>query len=78
MSSKMARFKQSTFYYFIISYAIILLQLDGNLPKESGKYLKVILGNINVSILDKAAKYDYKDEYERFKLIVNLVGMSIS
>lgn len=52
----------------------ISLQLDGNLPKESGKYLKVILGNINVSILDKAAKYDYKDEYERFKLIVNLVG----
>ena len=52
------------------------MQLDGNLPKESGKYLKVILGNINVSILDKAAKYDYKDEYERFKLIVNLVGMS--
>ena len=51
------------------------MQLDGNLPKESGKYLKVILGNINVSILDKAAKYDYKDEYERFKLIVNLVGM---
>ena len=50
------------------------LQLDGNLPKESGNYLKVILGNINVSILDKSAKYDYKDEYERFKLIVNLVG----
>jgi len=55
-----------------------ITQLDGNLPKESGKYLKVILGNINVSILDKAAKYDYKDEYERFKLIVNLVALALA
>ncbi len=34
----------------------------------------MILGEINVSILDKKAKYDYKDEYERFKLILNVIG----
>lgn len=45
-----------------------------HLTRPSGRYLTLILGAINVSILDKKAKYDYKDQYERFKLIVNLVG----
>ena len=44
------------------------------LPKESGKYLKLILGNVNVSILDQKTRYDYKDQYEQFKLILNIIG----
>lgn len=48
--------------------------MEDSLPRPSGRYLNIILGSINVSILDKKAKYDYKDQYERFKLIVNLVG----
>ncbi|XP_059098184.1 transmembrane protein 120 homolog [Tigriopus californicus] len=51
-----------------------LSQMEDSLPRPSGRYLNIILGGINVSILDKKAKYDYKDQYERFKLIVNLVG----
>lgn len=51
-----------------------LSQMEDSLPRPSGRYLNIILGSINVSILDKKAKYDYKDQYERFKLIVNLVG----
>ena len=47
------------------------------LPKESGKYLKIILGTVNVSILDKKLRYDYKDQYEHFKLIVNIIGIKI-
>ena len=51
-----------------------LSQMEDYLPRESGRYLKVILGNINVSILDKEAKYQYKEQYERFKLILMLAG----
>ena len=48
------------------------------LPQESGRYLKVILGSLNVSILDKDAKSNYKEQYEQFKLTVNIIGMIIS
>ena len=48
--------------------------MESVLPKESGNYLKVILGSVNVTILDQKARYDYKDQYEQFKLIVNLIG----
>ena len=45
-----------------------LYEMESILPKPSGRYLKIILGNINVSILDKNEKFRYKDEYEKFKL----------
>lgn len=48
------------------------------LPRESGTYLKIILGSVNVSILDRKARYDYKDQYEQFKLIVNLIGVVLA
>jgi len=44
------------------------------LPRKSGRYLQVIMGNVDVSILDKNAKYVYKEQYESFKLIINLIG----
>lgn len=52
--------------------------MEDSLPRKSGTYLNIILGDINVSILDKKAKYDYKDQYERFKLIVNLVACVVA
>ena len=51
--------------------------MEQHLPKESGKYLKLILGNVNVSILDQKTRYDYKDQYEQFKLILNIIGMCL-
>merc|ERR1712223_267634 len=55
-----------------------LNQMEQHLPKESGKYLKLILGNVNVSILDQKTRYDYKDQYEQFKLILNIIGFFLS
>ncbi|XP_068222754.1 transmembrane protein 120 homolog [Palaemon carinicauda] len=55
-----------------------LYDMENNIPKPSGLYLKIILGNINVSILNKEDKYRYKDEYEKFKLVINLVAFAIS
>jgi len=51
-----------------------LTQMAETLPKQSGRYLRVIMGNVDVSILDKNEKYKYKEQYESFKLIVNLIG----
>jgi hypothetical protein len=48
--------------------------MEDFLPRESGRYLKTVLGNLNVSILDKDTKYNYKEQYEQFKLTVNIVG----
>uniref|UniRef100_S4RU81 Transmembrane protein 120Aa n=1 Tax=Petromyzon marinus TaxID=7757 RepID=S4RU81_PETMA len=31
-------------------------------------YLNLVLGNVNVTLLSKQAKFAYKDEYEKFKL----------
>merc|ERR1712020_224157 len=55
-----------------------LAQMEQLLPRESGAYLKMVLGSVNVSILDRKARYDYKDQYEQFKLIVNLLGVLIA
>jgi len=44
------------------------------LPKSNGLYLKIILGTINVSILNKNHKFKYKDEYEKFKLVLSGIG----
>jgi len=67
-------------------------------------YLKIILGNVNVSILNKNDKYvlfhvllltvisaalfidlshllcrfRYKDEYEKFKLVLSVIGFVLS
>ena len=48
--------------------------MEDYLPQESGRYLKVILGSLNVSILDKDAKSNYKEQYEQFKLTINIIG----
>ena len=51
--------------------------MEDYLPQESGRYLKVILGSLNVSILDKDAKSNYKEQYEQFKLTINIIGMML-
>jgi len=51
-----------------------LEQMQAILPIKSGRYLRAILGNVDCSILDKNEKYRYKEDYEQFKLIVNLIG----
>lgn len=51
-----------------------LEQMQEGLPTKSGRYLRGIIGNVDCSILDKNEKYQYKEQYEQFKLIVNLIG----
>lgn len=56
-----------------------LSQMEDSLPRESGRYLKIILGTyVNVSILDKERRFNYKDQYEQFKLIVNVIAFGLA
>lgn len=41
--------------------------IEQSLPKQSGTYLKIVLGNVDVSFLNKKDKFRYKDEFEKFK-----------
>ncbi|KAF0287612.1 Transmembrane protein 120 [Amphibalanus amphitrite] len=55
-----------------------LYQMENFLPRENDVYLKVILGSVNVSILNKNDRFKYKDEYEKFKLVLNAISMAIA
>ncbi|XP_014254372.1 transmembrane protein 120 homolog [Cimex lectularius] len=55
-----------------------LNEIAQTLPKPNGMYLKIILGNVNVSILNKNDKFKYKDEYEKFKLVLSVIGFLLS
>ncbi|KAJ3639392.1 hypothetical protein Zmor_002753 [Zophobas morio] len=55
-----------------------LHEIKQTLPQDSGRYLKVILGNVNVSILNKEEKLKYKGDYEKFKLIISVVAFVLA
>ncbi|XP_055370886.1 transmembrane protein 120 homolog [Condylostylus longicornis] len=52
-----------------------LHEIEQSLPRKSGFYLQIILGDVNVSILNRNDKVRYKDDYEKFKLVLNVIGL---
>ncbi|KAF7648747.1 hypothetical protein LDENG_00152330 [Lucifuga dentata] len=48
-------------------------EMEAFLPKKNGLYLSLVLGNVNVTLLNKHAKFAYKDEYEKFKLVLTVI-----
>ncbi|XP_007563055.1 PREDICTED: transmembrane protein 120A-like [Poecilia mexicana] len=48
-------------------------EMEAFLPKKNGLYLTLVLGNINVTLLNKQEKFAYKGEYEKFKLVVTFI-----
>lgn len=48
-------------------------EIEDTLPKSNGFYLNLVLGSINVNLLDRRQQFDYKEQYERFKLSVTSV-----
>ncbi|XP_061660271.1 ion channel TACAN isoform X2 [Syngnathoides biaculeatus] len=47
--------------------------MEAFLPKKNGLYLTLVLGNVNVTLLNKQSKFAYKDEYEKFKLVLTVI-----
>ncbi|KAL3267985.1 hypothetical protein HHI36_007120 [Cryptolaemus montrouzieri] len=62
----------------IMKRRIQLQGIEQTLPKQNGIYLRIILGNVNVSILNKEDKFKYKDEYEKFKLVLSIICLVMS
>ena len=54
--------------------SLYLSRVSDTLPRKD-PYLKVILGGVDVSILNKADKWTYKQEYEKFKFIVTSISL---
>jgi len=55
-----------------------LYEMENSLPKPNGTYLSIIVGNVNTSMLDKNQKFSYKNEYEKFKLVMSLISLGSS
>ncbi|CAG0884417.1 unnamed protein product [Darwinula stevensoni] len=55
-----------------------LTKVQGSLPQPNGRYLSVILGSVNVSIINRDHKFRYKEEYEKFKLTVTVIALVIA
>jgi hypothetical protein len=53
---------------------IYLSSISSTLPHKDS-YLKVILGGVDVSILNHADKWTYKQEYEQFKFIITCISL---
>lgn len=59
----------------IMKREVELQYMEQTLPKKSDRYmLKLILGNIDVSFFTKENKFNYKEDYEKFKLISHSVA----
>ncbi|KAK2823368.1 hypothetical protein Q7C36_019968 [Tachysurus vachellii] len=56
----------------------VFFEMESFLPKKNGLYLSLVLGNVNVTLLNKQAKFAYKDEYERFKLYLTIILLLFS
>ncbi|GFU45107.1 transmembrane protein 120 homolog [Nephila pilipes] len=55
-----------------------LEDIQSVLPCDNGLYLQIILGSVNVTIMNKEDSMKYKEEYERFKLTVTVIILILS
>ncbi|CAH0715429.1 unnamed protein product, partial [Brenthis ino] len=62
----------------IMKRKAMLHEIETTLPKQNSLYLRIILGNVNVSILNKNDKFKYKDDYEKFKLILSAIAFVLA
>lgn len=53
-------------------------EMESFLPKRNGLYLRLVLGDVNVTLLSKQSKFAYKDEYEKFKMFLTVLLLLLS
>uniref|UniRef100_A0A8C2HRS7 Transmembrane protein 120A n=1 Tax=Cyprinus carpio TaxID=7962 RepID=A0A8C2HRS7_CYPCA len=56
----------------------VFFEMEAFLPKKNELYLSLVLGNVNVTLLNKQSKFAYKDEYEKFKLYLTVLLLLFS
>ncbi|VUZ46262.1 unnamed protein product [Hymenolepis diminuta] len=52
---------------------LTLREVEDCLPKQNGLYLRIILGPVDVSFNNKQDKFEYKNNYENFKITVSAI-----
>lgn len=52
---------------------LTLREMEDCLPKQNGLYLRIILGPVDVSFNNKQDKFEYKNNYENFKITVSAI-----
>mmetsp|Transcript_31821 Transcript_31821/g.95693 ORF Transcript_31821/g.95693 Transcript_31821/m.95693 type:complete len:422 (-) Transcript_31821:167-1432(-) len=57
---------------------LVLRQISLEQPKPAGTAVKTVLGGVNVSLRTMVNRFDYKDEYEHFKLkyTISIIGVA--
>ncbi|GAV01628.1 hypothetical protein RvY_12311 [Ramazzottius varieornatus] len=55
-----------------------LTDIANTLPRRNNLYLRTVLGDLNLSLMSKAQRFQYKDEYEHFKLVVTMISAVLS
>ncbi|XP_036392885.1 ion channel TACAN-like [Megalops cyprinoides] len=63
---------------FIKEMSQAFFEMEAFLPKKNGLYLRLVLGNVDVTLLSKQSKFAYKDEYEKFKLYLTVIHLLFS
>ena len=58
----------------IQSNALFLTRISDTIPRKD-RYLRVILGGVDVAILNRTEKWNYKQDYEKFKFIVTCISL---
>ncbi|CAH8488296.1 unnamed protein product [Schistosoma turkestanicum] len=55
----------------ILKKEYLLRDIEDVLPRTAGLYLRIVLGALNISFSNKEDKFRYKNDYERFKIIIS-------
>ncbi|THD18495.1 Transmembrane protein 120B [Fasciola hepatica] len=53
---------------------LLLRDVEEMLPRSPGVYLRIVLGALNISFLNKQDKFAYKSDYEQFKIVVSTIS----
>lgn len=48
-----------------------LNEIQESLPRKNDLYLRIILDGINVSFINQEQRFKFKEQYEKFKLVVS-------
>lgn len=67
-----------TVQHDFIRKELILRDMEQTLPEQNGLYLSIVLGSVSTSLTTKQDKFNYKNNYERFKIIVSAISALLS
>ena len=62
----------------IIQRKLALRDIEESLPRKNDLYLRIILDGINVSFINQEQRFKFKEQYEKFKLVVSVLILLVA